>query len=326
MRLSKQTLGRGLLATLGLLVMSGAAAQTYPSKPITLILPFPPGGLADATVRAIAPEMEKPLGQPLIIDNRPGGNGAIGVAAIARAAPDGYTAGFTNLGAIVILPAVQKNLPYDASKDLAPVGLVFETPLVWAVKTSSPIRTLKDLVAHAKANPGKLSFGLSGAGGTPHLIVELLKDEAGIDVLPVPYKGEAPAFTDFLGGRIDVSTAGYGNLEPHLKSGAVRIIAQLGPERSPLYPDIPTARESGFPRVAGVAWLGFNAPAATPRESVAKLSQALATAVRTPVVRERLARQYTVPVGSTPEQYGQFLREENARWTPILKRLDLKFD
>lgn len=317
---------RCMVGLVGLLVVAHSHAQTFPARPVRLVVPFAAGGLTDVVIRLMAPEMEKGLGQPAIIENRPGGGSAAGISYVAKAPPDGYISGFISAGAMVIQPVIQKDFPYDPVKDLAPVGLVFQAPLIWSVKADSPWKSVRGLVAYAKANPGKLTFGTNGAGDLPHLLIELLKDEAGINIVPVHYKGEAPAFQDFLGGRIDVTTAGYGTLEQYLKSGSVRTIAQLGDTRSSLYPDLPTAKEQGFANVVGTGWLGMVAPAGTPKDALNKLSDSLGRAARSQAVRDKLATQYAVPVGSTPEAFAEFVQQQRARLTPILKRLDIKTD
>jgi tripartite-type tricarboxylate transporter receptor subunit TctC len=287
-------------------------------------VPFATGGNLDITARVMAKEMESVLGQPLIIDNRVGAGGVVGAGFVAKAPPDGYTFMINGLGPIVIASIVQKDLPYDPQKELGPLSLVFESPIYISARTGTGLNSLKDLVASAKANPGKLTVSHPSTAGGAHLGIELFKQEAGIDIQAVGYKGEAPAVVDFIGGRLDLTTANIAVIGPHIKSGAAKILVQLGATRAPSLPDVPTAAESGFPGAVTSVWAGMNVPAGTPAEVVGRLNAAVVAAVKSSSVQQNLANFGQVPIGSGIEAYAEFLRRERAKWTPIVTKLDLR--
>jgi len=303
-----------------------ATAQTYPTRPVRMIVPYAPGGVTDVYGRMTAHDMERVLGQSIVVDNRPGGGGGVGTGVAAKAAPDGYTMVLTSAGPLIILPTVQKDLPYDPYKDFVPIGQVFDSTMLLSVRTDSKIGTLRDLVEAAKARPGKLTYSHPGAGSQTQLYVELFKAVAGIDLTSVPYKGELPAFTDFIAGRIDVTTGSYGTVLPYVKNGTVKILAQFGDARSPVLPDVPTAKESGFAGAVAGGWAGLNAPTGTPAAAIGKLSESLVFAMKNREIREKLNETAYTAVGSTPEAYGEFLKAEQAKWVPLLRKLNLKME
>jgi tripartite-type tricarboxylate transporter receptor subunit TctC len=299
-------------------------AQPYPAKPVRLIMPIVPGGGTDTTVRAIAQEMEKVLGQPVVIDNRGGGSGSVGVGAVAKATPDGYTIGMGYPAPLVMLPMMQKDLPYDPWKELTPVGLLFHAVFYASARANSGFSSLKDVIAAARANPGKVSFGHGSVGSIPYLAVELLKQEAGVDILQVGYKGDPGAVVDFLGGRVDLVSSNISLLGGQVKDGSVRILFQFGEKRSQHFPNVPTVGESGFPKVSATTWVGLVAPAGTPASAIARLNEATVVAVNAASSRERFNQFGLDGASSTPQWFGEFLRGERSKWEPIVRRLDLK--
>lgn len=292
-------------------------AQAFPTKPVRFVIPFAPGGGADRVVRLVGAEMEKSLGQNMVPEYKPGAVGAVGTAYAAKLPADGYSVLFAPAGAITILPAIDKDLAYDPIRDLAPVTNVYSSEIPVAVRAELPINSLKDLVAAAKANPGKLTYGHSGNFGVPHIAMELFKQVTGTDILAVPYKSEAPALTGFLGKETDLSTVTYASLAPHVKGGKVRILAQLGPTRAPQMGDVPTAIEAGFPGVVISSWVGAFVPAGTPAAVIQRLNGAMVSALRLPAVRDGIIQLSFGPVGNTPEQFAESIRNE----TVALKRV-----
>jgi len=315
----------GILSMVTMLaVCSTAIGQTFPSRPLTWVVPFAPG-FTESFARLIGAEMEKPLGQKVIIELRPGAAGAIGAGAVAKAAPDGYTFLIAPPGPLVLLPYASANpLAYDAVKDLAPVGLAFSANTSLAALSNFPANNLADLVKLAKSQPGKLSYTHSGTGGMAHLSVELLQLQAGLDMVDVPYKGDGDGVPDFLSGRVPLSTSGYSTLAPYIKEGKVKMIVQFGAARSPAMPDVPTAIEAGYPDSSTGSWLGVNITAGSPQEAIAKLSNALIVALKNQTLKERMIAQGVVPIGSTPQQYAEFLRQERERWSAVIKKINLK--
>lgn len=300
-----------------------AMAQSYPVKPIRLIVPIVPGGGTDTTVRAVAMEMEKVLGQPIVVENRGGGNGGVGVGAVAKSAPDGYTIGMGYPAPLVMLPILQKDLPYDPWKELTPVGLLFHAVFYASARAGSPYNSLKDVIDASRAKPGSVSFGHGSVGSVPYLAVELLKQDAGIDILQVGYKGDPGAVLDFLGGRVDLVSSNISLLSSQVKDGSVRILFQFGPQRSQHFPNIPTVGELGYPKVTATTWVGLSAPAGTPANVVARLNEATVAAVKAASVRDRFNQFGLDGASSTPQWFGDFLRAERDKWEPIIRRLNL---
>lgn len=295
-----------------------AMAQDFPSKPIKLIVPFPAGGPNDIIARAVGQKMSDILKQPVLIDNRGGQGGVIGTDMVAKADPDGYTIAVTSAGALAISPSMQK-IAYDPLKDLAPVTLVAKVPEMLVVATSVPANTMTELVALAKAQPGKLNFASSGPGSLPHLAGELFKLTAKIDIVHVPYRGAAPAVNDLLGQQVQMVFLDLPVLLPQVNAGTLKPIAIGAPQRVPSAKDVPTTTEAGMPDLQTENWYGMVAPAKTPPAIIAKLNQAAAEAMKDPAVEEKLASQGATLVGDKPEQFRAFIEAEIKKWAKVIK-------
>lgn len=295
-----------------------AMAQDFPSKPIKLIVPFPAGGPNDIIARAVGQKMSDILKQPVLIDNRGGQGGVIGTDMVAKADPDGYTIAVTSAGALAISPSMQK-IAYDPLKDLAPVTLVAKVPEMLVVATSVPANTMTELVALAKAQPGKLNFASSGPGSLPHLAGELFKLTAKIDIVHVPYRGAAPAVNDLLGQQVQMVFLDLPVLLPQVNAGKLKPIAIGAPQRVPSAKDVPTTTEAGMPDLQTENWYGMVAPAKTPPAIIAKLNQAAAEAMKDPAVEEKLASQGATLVGDKPEQFRAFIEAEIKKWAKVIK-------
>ena len=314
---------RALLLIAGTLAASAAFSQGYPNKPIRIISPWVAGGPAEALARVVTTKMSEALGQPIVIEAKPGANGAIGTAYVAKAAPDGYTILLSHLGPTAISPALQKDLPYDSLKDFEPVTQVVAGPTLLVVRNDLVVRNVKELVAYAKANPGKLSYGSVGVASTTHLAGELLNMLAGINTLHIPYKGSTPILTDLMGGRVDMAFIGISGSIQQAKAGQVRAIAISTLKRSPNFPDIPAVSET-LPGFELNSWYGMMAPAGTPKAIVNRLQQEVASAVKKPDVIEWMKQNGLDPVGSTPEEHAAHIRAELAKWAKIVKDAKVK--
>jgi len=298
-------------------------AQSWPSRPVRFVVPFPPGGSTDVAARTLADKLTRSLGAQVVVENRAGGGGAIGTTEVARAAPDGYTILFA-ADPVTTLFLVVKNLPFDVTRDFTAVTQVTTQPLAVAVHASLPVKTPQELVAYAKANPGKLSFAHSGTGTGQHMSGELLKKLAGIDLVHVPYKGGGPAVQDLVGGQVPMGVLGSTPLIPHHKAGRIRIIAFTSKERFAPLPDIPTLHESGFPGFDTGQWLGLLAPRGTPAEIVSRLHLESVNALALPDVKERLAQAALQPVGNTPSEFAAVIRADIERWGRLGRELGLE--
>ena len=307
-------------------VFTGVFAQGWPLKPVKFIVPFPPGGGADATARIVAQELSKALGQQFVIDNRGGGGGTIGVAAGMKSAPDGYTLFLGATGAMAISPTLVPNLPYDPTRDMAPVSKLVISPLLLAVPVSSPIRSLQDLIATARAKPGSLSYATAGNGTAHHLAGELLKQMAGIDMTHVPYKGSGPAATDTLAGQVSVGFLDTTSSLALVRSGKLRSLGTTGEKRTALAPDIPTFAENGLPGFDASGWFIMGAPAGVPRDIITRLNAETVRALAIPEVRERMLASGNEPISSSPEELGAFIRNEIAKWAKVIKVAGIKAD
>jgi tripartite-type tricarboxylate transporter receptor subunit TctC len=292
-------------------------AQDFPAKPIKLIVPFPAGGPNDIIARVVGQRMSELTKQPVVIDNRGGQAGVLGTDAIAKSNPDGYTIGIVSASALVISPSMEK-VPYDP-KDLAPVTLVVTVPEMLVVASNVPAKNMAELVALAKAQPGKLNFASAGLGGLPHLAGELFKLTAKIDVVHVPYRGAAPAINDLLGQQVQMTFLDLPVILPHIKAGALRPIALGARERAPTAPDVPTTAEVGMPDLLIENWYGMIAPAGTPPAIVAALNRLATQALADPGVREKLADQGLTVAGDTPEHFREFIGSETAKWAKVIK-------
>jgi tripartite-type tricarboxylate transporter receptor subunit TctC len=303
--------------------MVPAWAQTWPAKPVRFIVPFPPGGSTDVAARTVAEKLSRVLGQQVVVDNRGGGGGAIGTVEAARAAADGYTLLFV-ADPVITLHLVVKNVQFDMQRDFAAITQVTTQPIAVAVHSSVPVKSVQDLVAYAKANPGKLSFAHSGTGSGQHMSGELFKKMAGIDIVHIPYKGGGPAVQDLVAGQVPMGVLGSTPLIPHHKSGRIRIIAFTSKERFPPMPEIPTLHESGLAGFDTTQWLGILAPKGTPAEIISRVHVETAKALALPEVKERLAQAALQAVGSTPKEFEALIRADLERWSAIARELKLE--
>lgn len=303
-----------------------AGAQTaYPSKPITLVVPFSPGGPTDVVARLIAERMSVAFKQPIVVDNRPGANANIGTAFVAKAAADGYTMLY-NTSSIVMSPALYRSLAYDLNRDFVPVGLTAVVPLVLVVNNDLPVRTVKEFVEYGKSHPGQLSYGSAGLGSPTHLAAFQLAKVAGIQATHIPYKGTAPADIDLASGQLQFMTDTINTIGAFVRDKRVRMLAVMTPKRVSLYPDVPTLAESGFPGLEAEAWQGLLVPAGTPAQVVSVLNTAVNRLLKSKDLLAALAQQGAEPLGGTPQEYGAYLQKELARWASVIKAAGVTLD
>jgi tripartite-type tricarboxylate transporter receptor subunit TctC len=314
------------LVAVALAAASVAGAQSFPSKPIKLICPFPAAGAVDIASRAIASELAKNLGQPVTVDNRPGAGGNIGGAEAARSAPDGYTLFMTTSGINAINPALYTKMPFDPIKDLTPVVALVSLSNVLVVNPSVKANTVAELIALARAEPGKLTYASSGYGTSIHMSAEMFRHLARVDMLHVPYKGSAPAITDLLGGQVMIMFDNIPSALPYIKSGRLRALAVTGAQRDPALPDVPTVAEAGVPGYESGVWFGLAVPAGTPKEEIAKINEAAVKGTRSPEFVKRMNDMGYNVIGSTPDQMAEMNKVETARWGPIVKASGAKVD
>ncbi|MBX3664958.1 MAG: tripartite tricarboxylate transporter substrate binding protein [Burkholderiales bacterium] len=315
---------RKLLFFIALSAIPGlAAAQAYPSKTVRLIVPFAAGGSTDVIARVMAPRLAEAWGQQVIVDNRPGGNTTIGTEIVAKAAPDGHTLLVTP-APFTVVPSVLKKLPYDPAKDFEPITLINTTPMGMVVHPGVPAKNVRELVALAKARPGQMNFASSGNGGVPHLSGELLNAMAGVKMMHVPYKGNAPALVDLVGGHVDMAFNGLTSVMPFIKSGRLRVIGVTSISRTAALPEVPTLDEQGLKGFQAVAWNGLTAPARTPQDVIAKIADSAVRIVKSPELAEQLKRDGSDPVGSSTAEFVAHLRDEVAKWKKVLERAGIK--
>jgi tripartite-type tricarboxylate transporter receptor subunit TctC len=310
----------------GLAVAPAAFADGYPARPVKLVVPFPPGGPLDATGRLIAEKLTAAWGESVVVENRPGAGGNIGADLVAKSAPDGYTILLGALSTHAVNPSLYAKMPYDAVKDFAPITLLAVTPNVLVVNPALPVKSVKELVAYAKANPGKLSFASGSNGSAGHLAGELFKTDTGTDIVHIPYKGAAPAMQALLAGDVQFMFDNLASAMAQVKAGKVRALAVTTAERSPLVPDLPTMAEAGLPGFDISTWYGLLAPAATPKDVIAKWNAEVTRILNTPEVRERLAAQGAVATPTTPEQFAAFIGREIPKYAKIVKASGAKID
>jgi tripartite-type tricarboxylate transporter receptor subunit TctC len=315
---------RFFVAALAALLAHAAHAQSWPAKPIRLVVPFAPGGTSSIVARAVAAEMEKGLGHPIIIDNKPGGGGNVAMLEVAKAEADGYTLIIGHIGTLAVNPFMFEKLPFDTNRDFAAVSLLAKVPNIFVVHADVPAKDLREFVALAKQQPGKLYYGSAGNGSAGHLAFEYLKLVAGIDVVHVPYKGTGPNLIDLVAGRTQASSAGTPPLLPHVKSGKLRVVAVGGAQRLSVIPDVPTVAEQGYPGFETTQWYGLNAPARTPAAIIDRLAAEAAKAARQPSVAERFAVDSAEAVGSSPQEYAEFIAKEQARWGEVVHKAGIK--
>jgi tripartite-type tricarboxylate transporter receptor subunit TctC len=303
-----------------------AFAQAYPNKPIRIVVPFAPGGTSDILARAIGPKMTEAWGQPIVVENRTGANGNVGAEFVVRSAPDGYTMLLSDVGALAINPSVYPNMPYDPVKDFSPVIMVSYSPHVLAVHPSVPATNIKELVAYAKANPGKLNFANSGTGGAPHLAGVEFAQRTGVQWAYIPYKGGSQAVADVIAGQSNVLFNGMLATYPSVKGGRLRGIAVSSAERVPSAPELPTVAESGLAGFVTGSYQGLLAATGTPRDIIAKLNAELTRILNTQDIKDMLAKQGTEVRAGTPEALGTFIASEKARWAKVVKEAGIKAD
>jgi tripartite-type tricarboxylate transporter receptor subunit TctC len=318
----KRTLWLGAALALG----ASAAFAQYPAKPVRLIVPFPPGGAVDYYARTVQNRLAETLGQPIVIENRSGASGMVGADLVAKSPPDGYTILIGNIASLAMNVGLYSKMPYDPVKDLTPIMRTVAVDYAMVVHPSVPARTVAEFVAYAKANPGKLSYGSAGSGSAPHLSTELFKQRAGIDIVHIPFKGGGPMVTDLLGGQIQMVIADQANLMPHVKAGKLRALAVGTLVRSANYPDLPTIAESGYPGFEARAWQGIAGPAGLPPDIVRQLQAAIAKVMAMPEVRARLVEGGLDPIVTTPEEFGEFIRTEIAKWSKVAKDVGARVD
>ena len=316
---------RALLSGIALAASFAAHGQDYPDRPIKIIVPYPPGGAVDTVARGVGQPLSEALKQPVVIDNKPGAGANIGMEAAARSAPDGYTLLMASNG-IATNMALFPDLKFDGRRDFAPVARVGYAPLVIVVPASSPAKSLKDLIAMAKAEPGKLTYASAGNGSSGHLAGELLKSTAKIDVLHVPYEGGAPAITDLLGERISFMPINPVEVIGHIRAGKLRALAVASDKRFPSLPDVPTVAEAGLPGYEASVWWGLVAPAATPPDIVRKLNAETNKALNDPAIAKKLTEQGVVITPGTPEQFGAFIKSQTELWSGVIKSAGIRPD
>jgi tripartite-type tricarboxylate transporter receptor subunit TctC len=309
-----------------LLCAAGAAGAAFPERPIRLVVPQAPGSATDTLARILATQLSAQVGQPVVVDNRPGGALTIGMELTARSAPDGYTICMSPVGALAISRHLVAKLPYDIERDFQPIGLVTRGHLLLAASPALPVRSVPELLAHARANPGKLLFGSSGNGTPGHVGGELFKSMARLEIVHVPYKGGAAATNDLVAGHVHLIFESLGSIAPHARSGKVRALAVSGAKRSPGFPDLPTIAEAGVPGYEAPTWSGVVAPAGVPRDRVEVLNAAINQAIRTPIFLERFAQIGDEPAGGTPEAFGEMISRESRKWGELIRRIGAKID
>ena len=307
------------IAALGIALATGAQAQTWPQKPVTMVVPFPPGGSTDTIARALAPKLNEKLGQNFLVDNRPGATGAIGASTVKRAAPDGYTLLVASIGVFAVNPFLQKNLAYDPAKDFDLLTVAVRAPNVLVASPSFPAATVQDLVANLKKNPEKVTFASSGAGSSDHLTAALFWQKTGTNGVHVPYKGGAPAIADLLAGHADVSFQNLNAVVSHIKAGKLKALAITGDERSALLPNVPTLAEAGVKEVDVYSWQGIAAPKGLPADIKTKLHSAIVSSLNDPQVKPKLTDAGFEIVANSPEEFSKFLSQELARWKSVIE-------
>jgi tripartite-type tricarboxylate transporter receptor subunit TctC len=310
----------------GIICAADAIAQAYPSRPIKFVVPFPPGGNLDFLARVIQPKLSEFLGATIVVDNRGGAAGIVGAEYAAKQPADGYTIFLGNTGTMGLYPVVYPKLPYDALKDFAAIGQIAASPTLMAIHPSVPVKSLQEFIAFAKKNPGKLTCAVAGLGSLLHFASEMLKTQAGIDMLLVPYKGSGPAVTDLIGGQVDLMLDAPSVTMPYIKAGRLKAIAVIGKTRLAPLPEVPTFEEAGLKNFEAAGWQGLLVPTGTPAAAVAKLSGALMKTLEQPEVREKFIEQGLDPAPSTPEQFAAHIRSEIEKWGRLAKAANIKVD
>ncbi|HQR11812.1 MAG TPA: tripartite tricarboxylate transporter substrate binding protein [Casimicrobiaceae bacterium] len=313
-------------AAVSLPLSPSALAQPFPSKPLRIVVPFPAGGTTDVLARAVAQKLTETLGQPVVVDNRPGAGGNIGAELVAKSPPDGYTLLMGTVGTHAINPGLYPKMPYDHVRDFAPVILVAGVPNVLVVNPSLPVNSVQELIVYSKANPGKLNFASSGNGTSIHLSAELFKTMAGVQIMHVPYKGSAPALQDLVGGQVQLMFDNLPSSLALIKGGKLKALAVTSSARAAALPDVPTLAESGLPGFEASSWFGLLAPAGTPQPAIATLNAEVAKWLATPEAREKLLAQGAIAAGGTPEDFTRHIAAETAKWQKVVKESGAKVD
>ncbi len=320
---------RFLAVLLGGPALFGAAAaraEGFPARPVQIVVPFPPGGATDVVARLLAPPLSQALGQPVVVENRVGGGGTVGTAQVARAAPDGHTMLLGTIATHGIIPGLYAQVPYDALADFVPVTQRASQTYVLVVHPSVPARSVAELVALAKREPGRLNYASAGNGTAGHLFAELFRDMAGVDIVHVPYRGAGPAMSDLLGGQVALTFDVLLTTADHIREGRLRALAVTGATRSAAMPEVPTLAESGFPGYDAVGWNGLFLPARTPRAVVDRLAREVRSALQRPEVQQQVERQGAEVVGNDPAEFGRFVRSEMARWRDVIRRTGVRVE
>jgi tripartite-type tricarboxylate transporter receptor subunit TctC len=320
---SQQFGSRIFLALTAATLAAAVSAQEFPSKPVRMIVGFPPGGATDLVARILQPKMSSSLGKQVVVDNRPGANGVISLDILARSEPDGHAVGFGHIGTLVISPAIQK-VPYDAYKDFAPIGMMVTLQNIIIVHPSVAAKNLPEFIALAKAKPGQLNYASSGIGSPGHLATALFESMAGIRMSHIPYKGGGPAMTDLIAGHVPAFTAVISTAVPHVKSGKARAIAVTGIKRAEALPDVQTIAEAGVKGYAATNWYGLLAPAKTPKPVIDRLNKDLVAALNAPDVIQQLKDRGIDAAPGSPAEFTKFVREEEKKWVPVIKRSNIK--
>jgi tripartite-type tricarboxylate transporter receptor subunit TctC len=315
-----------LAAVLSALPIVSSRGQNFPSRPVRVVVGFPPGGGTDLVARPLAQRIQAPLGQSVVVDNRAGANGGVGLELVAKSPPDGYTFGHVNSSVVVTNPLLYRNLSTNVERDLTPVCTVADSAVVVAVPADLPARNFKEFVALAKSKPGQLHFGSGGLGSVDHLSFEVLRRQTGVEFLHVPYRGGGPALNDMLGGRVQLMISSYGMYKGQVDAGRVRILAILGRERHPALPDVPTAIEQGWPDLVVPAWQGVVAPAQTPTAALDRLEGAYREALTDPEIRKLLESLGYFPIFRGRKDMAGILRDDTTRWAAIIKELGIQLD
>ena len=313
-----------LSLALSLVAITGYT-QPFPGKPTRIIIGFPPGGAIDVVTRMLAPRLSEAFGQPVIVDNRPGANGVLATDLAAKSPPDGHTIFIGTLGNLAMNPSFYPNLPFNMDKDLTPVTQVASVAFMLLAHPSVPFKSVPELIAYAKANPGKVNYSSSGNGSTPHLTGELFNSLAGVKTTHIPYKGAAPAITDLIGGQVQISYDAVATSVAHINAGRLRGIAVTGPKRVSMLPNTPTVAET-VPGYEVVNWFGMVAPAGTPRAAIARWRNEIVKVLNVPEIRDKLRALGTDPVGSTPEEFGSFMKAETVKWARVIKEANIRVE
>lgn len=315
-----------LAAILGGVPLAASWAQDFPSRPLRLVVGFPPGGGTDLVARPLAQKVQAVIGQSVVVDNRAGANGSVGLEVVAKSPPDGYTVGYVNSSVVVTNPLLYRNFAVNVERDLAPVCTVADSAVVIAVPADLPVKDFREFVALAKSKPGQLHFGSGGLGSVDHLSYEVLRQQTGVEFLHVPYRGGGPALNDMLGGRVQLMISSYGMYKGQTEAGRVRILAVLGRERHPALPDVPTGIEQGWPNLVVPAWQGVLVPAHTPAAAVDRLEGAYREALADPEIRKLLESLGYFPIFRGQNDMARIMREDKARWAAIIKDLGIQLD